>query len=86
MAKSKKTLVGAVAGSVTDALTSAIDALAHPMQTAGLAKRKVATRIEGANKAVKKVARKAASKTANVKKGVKKAAKKATKKAPKRRR
>ena len=39
MARKKKTLVGAVAGSVTDAVSSAIDALAHPMETVGLAKR-----------------------------------------------
>lgn len=71
--KNKKTLVGAVAESVTDAVTSAIDALAHPMRTVGLSKRK-------------KVAKKATAKTANAKIAVKKAARKVTKKAPKRRR
>ena len=89
MARSKKTLVDAVAGSVTDAVTSAIDALAHPIETVGLAKRKVATKTKVAKKAVKKktakkVAKKAPAKKA-VKKAVKKAAKKAAKKAPKRR-
>ena len=94
MARNKKTLVSAVAGSVTDAVTSAIDALAHPMQTVGLAKRKVATRNKAAKKtvkkAVKKVAKKVATKSASAKRAVKKVAKKAVKKvakkAPKRRR
>jgi hypothetical protein len=85
MARSKKTLVDAVAGSVTDAVTSAIDALAHPMETVGLAKRKVATRPKVAKKAVKKTAKKVAKKMPT-KKAVKKAVKKVAKKAPKRRR
>jgi len=89
MARSKKTLVDAVAGSVTDAVASAIDALAHPMQTVGLAKRKAVTRTKVAKKAVKKPAKKVAQKAPTkkvVKKAVKKAVKKVAKKAPKRRR
>ena len=66
----KKTIVGEVAGTVTDAVASAIDALAHPLKTAtqvrkamgraGVStKRKVTTK----KKAARKAARKAASKT-----------------------
>ena len=76
----KKTIVGQVAGTVSDAVASAIDAIAHPMTTASKArramsgtvtkaKRKVATRKKAAKKAVKK----AVSKT---RRAVKKAAKK----------
>ena len=90
----KKTIVGEVAGTVTEAVVSAIDAIAHPVTTAAKArrgfgrtvtstKRKVTVR----KKAAKKAARKAVSKTkrttkraaVKTKRAVRKAAKKATK-------
>jgi hypothetical protein len=95
MARSRKTLVDAVAGSVTEAVASAIDAIAHPMQAVGLAKGKAGIRTKAGRKAlsksvkVKAAARKSASKVADKmagKKPAKGAVKKAAKKASKGRR
>ena len=87
MAKNKKTIVGEVADSVSTAVASAIDALAHPMDTATEArralgravtagKRKVAAKKKVAKKAARKATRKAASKVKSV---ARKTVKKATK-------
>jgi hypothetical protein len=94
MAKKTKTIVGEVAGSVSDAVASAIGAIAHPMDTANKARRafgrtvtKTKRRVTVKKKAAEKAARKAVSQTktatrrvaAKTKRAVRKAAKKATK-------
>jgi hypothetical protein len=87
----KKTIVGQVANSVTDAVASAIDAIAHPMTTAAKArkamgrtatstKRKVTAKKKAAKKAVKKAASKTRRAATKAKRAVKKVAKKAAKK------
>jgi hypothetical protein len=84
MARKKKSIVGAVADSVTEAVSNAIDALAHPadtvQQAVAVAKRKVAAKRRPARKAVRKVVAKARRKVAAQKKAVRKAVKKAAKK------
>jgi hypothetical protein len=76
----KKTIVDQVAGSVTDAVASAIDAIAHPMTTAAKARRAIGRtatsakrKVTAKKKAAKKAVKKAVSKT---RRAVKKAAKK----------
>ena len=91
----KKTIVGEVAGTVTEAVVSAIDAIAHPVTTAAKARRGFGRTVTSTKrkvtvkkkKAAKKAARKAVSKTkrttkraaVKTKRAVRKAAKKATK-------
>lgn len=90
----KKTIVGEVAGTVTEAVVSAIDAIAHPVTTAAKARRgfgrtvtSTKRKVTVKKKAAKKAARKAVSKTkratkraaVKTKRAVRKAAKKATK-------
>ena len=60
----KKTIVGQVAGTVTDAVASAIDAIAHPMTTASKARKAMDRTVTSAKRkaTVKKVAKKAAKK------------------------
>jgi DNA-binding protein HU-beta len=90
----KKTIVGEVAGSVSDAVATAIDAITHPVKTATQARRafgrpvtKTKRSVTVKKKAAKKAARKAVSKAtrttkravSKTKRVVRKAAKKATK-------
>ena len=91
--KKKSSIVGAVAGSVTEAVSTAIGAIAHPadtvQQAVAIAKRKVAARRPAhkaakAKKAIRKVAAKAKRKIAVQKKAVRKAVKKAAKRARRR--
>ena len=87
----KKTIVGQVAGTVSDAVASAIDAIAHPMTTASKArkamgktvtstKRRVTVKKKAAKKAVKKAVSKTKRAAGSAKRAVKKVAKKAAKK------
>ena len=80
----KKTIVGQVAGTVSDAVASAIDAIAHPMTTASKARKAMGRSVTSTKhkvtmkkKAAKKAMKKPVSKT---KRAVKKVAKKAAKK------
>ena len=76
----KKTIVDQVAGTVSDAVASAIDAIAHPMATASKARKAMGRTVTSTKRKVtvkKKAAKKAVSKT---KRAVKKVAKKAAKK------
>jgi hypothetical protein len=90
----KKTIVGEVAGRVSDAVATAIDAVTHPVKTATQARRafgrpvtKTKRGVTVKKKAAKKAARKVVSKTkrttkravSKTKRVVRKAAKKATK-------
>jgi hypothetical protein len=94
MARRRKTsIVGAVADSVTEAVSSTIGAIAHPVDTAqqavAVVRRKVAARRPArkaakAKKALAKAAVKAKRKIAVQKKAVRKAVKKAAKKARRR--
>jgi hypothetical protein len=79
MARQRKTIMDAVAGSVTDAVTTAIDAIAHPVRTATGAGKATGRTVRQARRTVTKAARGAASKTKR------KAAKKVSKKAAGRR-
>ena len=94
MARRKKTtIVGAVAGSVTEAVSTAIDAITHPadtvQQAVAVARRKVAGRrpareVAKAKKALAKVAAKAKGRIATRKKAVRTAVKTAAKRARRR--
>jgi hypothetical protein len=70
----KKTIVGQVAGTVSDAVASAIDAIAHPMTTASKARKAMGRTVASTKRKV----------TANKKAAKKKVAKKAAKKARRR--
>jgi len=94
MARRKKTtIVGAVAGSVTEAVSTAIGAIAHPADTVqhavAVARRKVAARRPArkaakAKEAIRKAAANARRRIAVKKKAVRKAVKKAAKRARRR--
>src|SRR5471032_437315 len=82
----KKTIMGAIADSVTEAVTTTIDALAHPISTVGQAEAAASSVMTSARRTVTKAARKAAGKgkraVAKVKRKVaKKKVSKAVKKA-----
>jgi hypothetical protein len=94
MARRKKTsIVGAVAGSVTEAVSTAIDAITHPadtvQQAVAVARRKVAARrparkAAAAKKAIRTAAAKAKRRIAVKKKAIRKTVKKAAKRARRR--
>jgi hypothetical protein len=79
--RTKSTIVGAVADSVTDAVSTAIDALAHPAMTVAQAREAIlgATRKAAAaatRRATSAKRRKVAAKKGAAKRAIKKAAKK----------
>jgi hypothetical protein len=94
MVRKKSTIVGAVADSVTEAVSTAIDALAHPadtvQQVVAVAKRKVASKrrptraVAQVKAAVRKITAKAKRRLATRKKTKRKAVKKAAKRARRR--